>query len=128
MLRSIQSLSVVLLTVISTSVAYAEPISLSKAIVVVRAGTLPAAEKISPTILTEEITKRTGVAWDVTTEWPAKADAIIAISTLSHEPGWKAQIASSIGSVPRKAEGFSITVTRGAAATDLIFRGTFQSP
>ena len=114
MSRSVQSVSIGLLFFLSSGIASAEPISLAKAVVVVRAGALPAAEKVSSTILTEEIVKRTGVAWDVTTEWPTKAETVIAISTLSHEPAWKSKVAHSIGAVPRKDEAFGITVRPGA--------------
>lgn len=113
MSRTIQSLSVALLTLFSASIAYAEPVSLAKAVVVIRSGELPAAEKVSSTILTEEITKRTGVTWNVTSDWPSKAETVIAISTLSQEPSWKKQIANSIGAVPRKNEGYAIMVTAG---------------
>src|SRR5690349_21504852 len=52
----------------------------SKATVVVREGDFPAAEKIAPNVLTEEMTRRTGLTWNVTDRWPAKADAVIALS------------------------------------------------
>ncbi|HUE17467.1 MAG TPA: hypothetical protein VMR25_25165, partial [Planctomycetaceae bacterium] len=40
--------------------AAADSIDLTRAIVVIRGGALPAAEKIAPVILTEEMAKRTG--------------------------------------------------------------------
>ena len=99
---------------VSVSSLQAEPIDLTKAVVVIRAGNLPSSEKVAPTILTEEIARRTGVNWKVTTEWPDKADAIIAISTLNEPSAWKNQIANSTSSVPQKAEAFAVKVTPGS--------------
>lgn len=92
--------------------AFAESLDFSGATVVIRGGELPAAEKIAPTILTEEIAKRTGLKWAVTDEWPVNAKAVIALSVKSTSPGWGKQIpAAALGSPAlSKAEGFSIRV------------------
>ena len=84
--------------------AQAQTIDLTHAVVVIRSEELPAAEKIAPTILTEEIRRRTGLVWEVTTHWPAQAEVVIAISTLDHPPAWKHQIEAVIENVPRKTE------------------------
>ncbi|WP_010586742.1 hypothetical protein [Schlesneria paludicola] len=110
MLRLTSSL-VALICLIVPSFTHAASIDLTKATIVIRQGNLPAAEKIAPTILTEEIARRTGVQWKVTTEWPASAEAIIAISTLAEPPAWNARIAETVSSVPKQAEAFSVTVT-----------------
>ncbi|MEX2288526.1 MAG: hypothetical protein WD648_15620 [Planctomycetaceae bacterium] len=96
----------------ATSAAAADSIDLTHATVVIRHGELPAAEKIAPVILTEEITKRTGVKWPVVDKWPAKADVIIALSVKSAAPEWKDQIPSMSSSVLSKPESFAIDVIR----------------
>ncbi len=88
--------------------AQAQTIDLSHAVIVIRSEELPAAEKIAPTILTEEIRRRSGLVWEVTTHWPAQAEVVIAISTLDHPPAWKHQIEAAIENVPRQAEAYSI--------------------
>ena len=95
---------------LATYPVHAETIDLSKATVVIRSGDLPAGEKIAPTILVEEVARRTGVQWKVTSEWPKRADAIIAISTLEAPPAWQKEIGSTPDAVPKKAEAFSIRV------------------
>ena len=95
---------------LATVSSWAETIDLSKATIVTRSGDLPAGEKIAPTILFEEIARRTGIQWKISTEWPAQADCIIAISTVAHGPAWQGQIVSTLNSVPKKSEGFSIRV------------------
>lgn len=88
----------------------ADSIDLTKATVVVRGGTLPAAEKIAATILTDEMAKRTGVRWSITDRWPIGKGAVIALSTGSAPPTWKEHL-PAIGEVGEgKPEGFSIRV------------------
>ena len=94
------------------SAVFADSIDLTRATVVIRHGDLPAAEKIAPVILTDEIAKRTGVKWAVTDKWPADAATIIALRTNSAPPGWKDHIPSASSSVPGKPEGFAIDVYR----------------
>lgn len=103
-----------LICLVAPSFVDAAAIDLTKATIVVRQGNLPAAEKIAPTILSEEMSRRTGVQWKITTEWPASADSIIAISTTSEPPAWKARITESVSSMPKHAEAFSVTVTPAA--------------
>ena len=110
----------------TASAVQAESLDLTKATVVVRSGDLPAAEKIAPTILTEEITRRTGVTWKVVHEWPAKADVVIAISTKANQPAWQSNVASAATSVPQKAEGFSITVIPAASGGPTVVAITGQ--
>lgn len=64
------------------SSSLAAEIDLSAATIVIRQGDLPAAEKIAPVVLTEEIARRTGVTWKASAQWPASADAIVALSAL----------------------------------------------
>jgi hypothetical protein len=90
----------------------ADALDFSKATVVVREGNLPAAEKTAPTVLTEEIARRTVVKWNVAARWPAKADAVIALSVKSTPPAWKDRIPASALDSPAldHAEGFSIRI------------------
>lgn len=104
-------LSLFSVSLLCISSLQAQSLDLTQAVVVIRSGDLPPAEKVAPTILTEEIASRTGVTWKVVSEWPEKANTIIAISTLKDPPAWKDRIAGSIGSVPQKAEAFAVQVT-----------------
>lgn len=101
-------------SLLAVSTVQAEQVDLTRAVVVIRNGDLPAAEKIAPTILTEEIARRTGLSWKVVNEWPAKADAVIAISTTANPPTWNGSIAHTAKTVPVKAESFSITIAPAA--------------
>lgn len=92
---------------------FGDSIDLKQATVVIRGGQLPAAEKIAPVILTEEIAKRTGVTWPVTDQWPDQAKVVIALSTKSDPPSWKDKIPSLASAALEKPEGFSIRVVRG---------------
>lgn len=95
--------------ILSATSGRADAIDLTHAIVVIRGGQLPAAEKIAPVILTEEIAKRTGTHWTVTDQWPNGKTAVIALSAVNAPPSWKEQIPSGdVGH--KKAEGFSIRV------------------
>jgi hypothetical protein len=90
----------------------ADDIDLSAATIVIRQGELPAAEKVAPVVLTEEIQKRTGLAWKVTTDWPAAATSIIALSAVSSPPGWRDRIPAAAlqPAALERREGFSIFV------------------
>lgn len=94
------------------SAARAASLDFSAATVVVRSGDRPAAENVAPTVLTEEIARRTGLTWTVTDHWPARAESLIALSVKSALPAWKDQIpALALGSRALDlAEGFSIRV------------------
>lgn len=91
--------------------AFAEAIDLAHATLVIRQGELPAAEKIAPVILTEEVAKRTGQAWRIIPQWPNDAQAIIALSVRSAPPAWQARIPASTGDHLNKPEGFTICST-----------------
>ncbi len=114
MRRLIRSMTFFFCVTTFTTFASAESTDLSDAIVLVRAGNLPAAEKISSTILTEEIERRTGVRWKVATDWPAGAKTVVTISTLSEPPTWAKQLGSLTNDVPKKAEAFSVKVGRSS--------------
>ena len=58
-------------TVFVCATAGAAAIDLSQATVVVRGAEAPLVEQTAATVLVEEIEKRTGLRWTVTTEWPS---------------------------------------------------------
>src|SRR5262245_55616090 len=75
-----------------SSTVGAEEIDLSEVTVVVRKGDKPPAERVAPTVLTEEIARRTGLKWTVTDQWPETARSVIALSTITESPAWKERI------------------------------------
>ena len=55
-------------------------LDLSKATVVVRSGTIPSAEQTAARVLVEEVRKRTGLNWSISSAWPQQG-TVIAISS-----------------------------------------------
>jgi hypothetical protein len=94
----------------------ADTIDLSHATVVIREGRLPAAEKIAPQILAQEIAKRTGVQWAVGDHWPAEKHGapVIALTSNSVPSSWREHLPGSLlaelKTISHKAEGFHIRV------------------
>ncbi|HTI50594.1 MAG TPA: hypothetical protein VL475_06580, partial [Planctomycetaceae bacterium] len=127
MLRSLSWFAIVCFVSFGAADARAEPVDLTRAVVVIRAGELPAAEKIAPVILTEEIAARTGLHWKVSTEWPAQADAIIAISTSANPPAWKDRLPAK-DAPSKKAEAFAIRVVPAADKRPAIVQITGADP
>ncbi|MFO1020898.1 MAG: hypothetical protein U0903_09410 [Planctomycetales bacterium] len=88
---------------------YGDDLDLTGAVVVFREGELPAGEKIAPTILVEEVGKRTGIAWKIGTDWPRDAGTIINVRIYDKSPenplGFK-----SIPPALTHPEGFWINV------------------
>ena len=126
MLRTIASITVALFSFGSIVIA-AAPIDLTKATVVIRAGDLPAAEKIASTILVEEIERRTGVRLKVVTDWPPmmsggsnQPDPVIAISTICNPPAWRGRLRRMTENTPQKAEAFSIETQGGGFGAENI--------
>ena len=70
--------------------ATADLIDLRRATIVVRPGTLPAAEAMAATVLKEELRTRLGVTLPVTTTWPARG-VVIAVSSTRDVPEWRGQ-------------------------------------
>ena len=75
-------------------------VDLRDAVVVVRPGALPNAEKTAATVLVEEIEKRTGVRLNTSTKWPEDKPAIAITST---------------GSSVTKPEGYRLVVDQSKA-------------
>ena len=91
--------------------ATAETLDLSRATVVIRSGTLPPAEQTAARVLVEEVKKRTGFNWRVTTVWP-KRGVVIAISSGVDGADWpKAMPRRQGNDLPEfRAEGFRLLV------------------
>lgn len=74
--KLLQAVAVALFVVAFGTVHAAEPIDLTRAVIVVRPGALPAAEQAAGRVLREELQKRTGAALDVSSAWPERGVAI----------------------------------------------------
>ena len=96
-------------------------IDLSKATVVVRPGTLPAAEQTAARVLVEEVRKRTGLSWSISTSWPARGN-IIALSS-GGDPGWPQPMPRREGTdLPEhRAEGFRLAVAAGGKQRGVVW-------
>ena len=93
----------------------AAQLNLSNAVIVTRDGDLPAAEKIAPQVLAEELAKRTDLHLQVHNQWPEEAATIIALSVVKNPPAWKEKIPGDAmqDASLNVAEGFSIHVVPG---------------
>ncbi len=79
----------------------------------IRTGDLPPAEKAAGPVLREELQKRTGIAPELSTSWPARG-VTIAISSTRSVSGWRTVPASpaATDAPERKTEGYRVTITR----------------
>ena len=118
MIRRPVALATLLLLTVSSFVAAAE-INLSQAVVVTRSGELPAAEKMAPTVLVEELQRRTGIRLPVTSEWPKQATVVIAISTIKTPPAWVDRLVP-VDAPPERAESFAVHVSPATDARPAI--------
>jgi hypothetical protein len=98
--------------------AVAAPVDLTKATVVIRSGTLPPAEQTAAQVLVEEVAKRTGLSWPITTKWPANG-IVIAISAGPGDAGWPKALPRREGKdLPElRPEGFRLVVQGDDAKT-----------
>ncbi len=82
---------------------------LTKATVVVRTGALSPAEQMAARVLVEEIKKRTGINWPISTVWP-KSGLVIAISSGTGDASWLKAIPLRAGTgLPEsRPEGFRL--------------------
>jgi len=113
----------------------AAPIDLTEATVVIQPSNLPAAAQISARaivglppaeqiiarVLVEEVKKRTGLTWRVSTNWPAKGN-VIAISTIAN-PRWPQTIPRREGTdLPeRRPEGFRLVAQAPGAKQGFVW-------
>lgn len=102
--------------------AAATNLDLAKATVVIRSGTLPAAEQTAARVLVEEIKKRTGLTWPISTVWP-KRGPVIAISSGSGDPGWSEARPQPAGkdSPGLRSEGFRLAVAGGGTRHPIVW-------
>ena len=86
-------------------------LDLTKATVVIRSGTLSPAEQTAARVLVEEIKKRTGLNWPISTVWP-KRGVVIAISSGAGDTGWPRAMPRHEGKdLPElRPEGFRLMV------------------
>jgi hypothetical protein len=113
-------LTIFAITLVAADSVFAESVDLTNASVVIRSGDLPAAEKVASKILTEEVGRRTGLTWKVTTDWPAQAKVVIAISTVANPPAWQRKIDSTLASAPARSEGYAVSVIPAEKGQPLI--------
>ena len=94
-------------------------IDLSQATIIVRDGQLPAAEQVAPVILSEEVHKRSGCAWSISTKPESSSGARIFLASKVNLPAWKSLIPETLLREPalNTAEGFCmhVQVSTGAA-------------
>jgi hypothetical protein len=97
--------------------SFAAGVDLSNAVVVVRPGQLPNAEKTAATVLVEELEKRTGIHLVTSTSWP-KGKTVIAITSQSTASAWPHAIPSRVGNhLPEtRPEGYRLYVEARANA------------
>jgi hypothetical protein len=100
------------LVVASGTVGFAEEsLDLSKAVVVLRPGELPNAEKAAATVLVEELAVRTGIRLSTMSDWPA-GKTVIAITSDGDVPAWGVDVPSGdAANLPEaRAEGYRLFV------------------
>jgi len=97
-------------------------LDLSRATVVVRSGTVPAAEQAAARVLVEEVRERTGLNWPLSTVWPAHG-SVIAISSGGTDPGWRRAMPRREGTeLPeRRPEGFRLLVEGDAKQNAVVW-------
>lgn len=87
-------------------------VDLSRATVVIRGGELPAAEAMAGQMLQEEIERRTGIKLPITSTWPDRAGAIIAITTRDGDAAWKdRRPPRATSEVLSHKEGYTVSVS-----------------
>src|SRR4051812_8899579 len=85
----------------------AATIDLRRAVVVVRPGELPAAERTAATVLVEEVERRSGIRLPVATSWPTDR---VAIAISGSPTAWS----RTIPAPPAGAESFRLRAEDGA--------------
>ena len=100
----------------------ATDLDLSKATVVIRPGPLPPAEQTAARVLVEEIKKRTGLNWSISTIWP-KHGVVIAISSGGGDADWPMTLAPRQGKdLPElRPEGFRLAIQNDEAKRAVVW-------
>ena len=88
----------------------AADLDLSRATVVVRSETAPAGEETAASVLVEEVSKRTGLAWPISSVWPKENPVIVIFS--GDVSGWPRSMPTPEGrNLPEHCpEGFRLLV------------------
>src|SRR5436190_35869 len=96
-------------------------LDLSRATIMVRSGTVPPAERTAARVLVEEIRKRTGLSWPISTTWPARG-SVIAISSVGETRWSKAMPRREGPDLPEnRKEGFRLTAQREGEKNGVIW-------
>lgn len=100
----------------------AQNVDLAGAVVVVRPGALPAAEKTAAIVLCEELEKRTGIRLSATTRWPS-GRPVIAITSTPQVPAWGHPIpVRDAAELPEKRpEGYRLWVDNASGAAPIVW-------
>lgn len=93
-----------------------EQLDLSGAVVAVRPGDLPNAEKAACTVLVEEIEKRTGIRLATSSTWP-EGGTVIALSSQPVVPEWGHDLP---GTPETRSEGYRLVVDAKAATVWIV--------
>ncbi len=106
-----QAFSLGVPSALSGSPLPSEQIDLRDAIIVVRPGELPPAEKTAATALIEEVEKRTRIRLKQSTDWP-EGKTVIALASTDSVPAWKHSIPPREGTdhPEKRPEGFRLAV------------------
>lgn len=99
-----------------------ETLDLSSAVIVVRPGELPNAERTAAVMLTEEVESRTGIPLDVATKWP-DSGVVIALSSQTEVPDWDQAIPTREGDTlpERRADGYRLFVDKQASGSTVVW-------
>lgn len=91
----------------------AQEIDLSHAVILVSTTSNPTAEKTASRVLVEEVEKRTGLHWKISTTWP-KQGAVIALAPGKADLNWKHHPAGRQGKdyPENRAEGYRLAVQK----------------
>ena len=97
-------------------------LDLTKATVVIRSGPLPAAEQTAARVLVEEVQKRTGLKWAITTVWP-KRGVVIAIASGAGDTRWlRAEPPRQGNDLPElRSEGFRLVVQEAKTSDGVVW-------
>ncbi len=88
-----------------------EDIGLDNAVVVVRSGNVPSGEKTAARVLVEEVEKRTGIRWEIRTEWPPQG-TVIAVTSRVENTGWDRKLPGDETKISLKPEGYQVVVEK----------------
>ncbi|HPO07720.1 MAG TPA: hypothetical protein PLZ55_03555 [bacterium] len=84
-------------------------LGLDNAVVVVRSGDIPSAERAAARVLVEEVEKRTRIRWEIRTEWPPHG-TVIAITTRVENTGWDRDLPKDATGISLRPEGYQVYV------------------